>query len=144
MERRRFNLVLSFSDDLDDVFCHTAAGARTAQFLFYAAIALEHALAVGGVGGNEPEFLFEAPVVEVLLEEFGDDIAVVDEVDQCDVVDAAADKGTGDGDGDGVAAIADYLRDVEESSLKGGGARADNGGIGTGEDGVGLVVDDLK
>ena len=78
-----------------------------------------------------------------MLDELGDDGPIDDEVDQRDVANAAANYGFGDEVGKRVAAVANYLWDIEQGGFECGGAGTDDGGVGGSQQGVGLVIDNV-
>ena len=89
------------------------------------------------------KLLVEAVDIEIALYQFTNNWAIGNKIDKGDVLDAVADEDSGDGGGELVALVADHLRHLEESRLEGGGAGADEGGVGSCKDIVGVVIDNL-
>ena len=80
---------------------------------------------------------------EGVCQEFGDHLAVGNEVDERDVrhLDEITAHDAGDlGQG---KFVADHLRHIEEGRLEGGGATGDEGGVGLCQQRIGLVIDHL-
>ncbi len=97
----------------------------------------ELVLALGRVGEEEAEFIGDADGGGVVLDEFGDDEAVEEDVGKGDVVEFGFADEEFEVGGFG-SAVHDDAGALTEGGFEGGGSGADDGGAGGFEDGVGV------